>query len=421
MESGVGDRALTSAWAVSSRSRHFILTIHLGQSTKMRVSCLLPFLAVAVLAQDATTSTDDSNEQAISETLAEIASSISTTVQDVTVPTGDYITYSSTVYLTTSGSVIGSTAVEVTGPPGSNSTTAANATVTSTSDSVTVLMGGQTTITGNGTANSTHSATPSPSQTPVVNTQPCNGYPEFCDRKYSNISMIAAHNSPFAVQGNVAANQALGVEYQLDDGVRMLQFQTHLMNDTVYLCHTSCDMLNAGTLEDYLTTVATWLRRNPYDVVTILIGNYDYAAPGNFTGPIERSGLRDLVFEPPMIPMGLEDWPSLGNIILGGRRAIVFMDYEADQTAYPWLMDEFSHIWETPFSPTNREFPCVVQRPPDLPEDAARGRMYMANHNLNLEFNIANLNLLIPNTALLNETNADIGFGSLGWMADNCT
>jgi hypothetical protein len=83
-------------------------------------------------------------------------------------------------------------------------------------------MGGQqTTLTGNSTANSSTSATPSPSSTPVVNTQPCNGYPEFCDRKYSNITMVAAHNSPFAIQGNVAANQALGVEYQLDDGVRM--------------------------------------------------------------------------------------------------------------------------------------------------------------------------------------------------------
>ncbi|KAL4796484.1 PLC-like phosphodiesterase [Aspergillus venezuelensis] len=400
----------------------------------MRASYILPFLAFGrVLAQNTnsedddsdtttSTSTDRDSEQAISESLAQIASSITTTIDDATVPTGNYITYSSTVYLTgTHGTVIGSTAVEVTGTPGSNTSTAANATMTSTTDSVTVLMGGQTTITGNSTSNTTHSATPSPSQTPVVNTQPCNGYPEFCDRKYSNITMVAAHNSPFTIQGNVAANQALDVEYQLDDGIRMLQFQTHLLNGTMQLCHTSCDMLNAGTLEDYLTTVTTWLRRNPYDVITILIGNYDYVDPGNFTAPFESSGLMDLVFTPPMVPMGLDDWPSLGNIILSGKRALVFMDYQANQTAYPWLMDEFSQMWETPFSPTDRQFPCTVQRPPGLSDQDARQRMYMANHNLNLEFNIANLNLLIPNTALLNETNADHGFGSLGRMADNCT
>lgn len=193
------------------------------------------------------------------------------------------------------------------------------------------------------------------------------------------------------------------------------------MNDTLYLCHTSCDMLNAGTLEDYLTTVVKWMRKHPYDVVSFIIGNYDQVDPGNFTGPIERSGLMDLVFTPPMVPMGLDDWPPLGNIILGGKRALIFLDYQADQSRFPWMMDQFSQIWETPFSPTDRQFPCNVQRPPGLAPPDARKRMYMANHNLNLEFNIATLNILIPNTALLNETNAVEGFGSLGRMAENCS
>ncbi|KAI9376804.1 PLC-like phosphodiesterase [Aspergillus egyptiacus] len=388
----------------------------------MRAAYLLPLLAVGrVLSQTTSSESESDEEQAISKSLAEIVSDITTTINEATVPTGDYITYSSTVYLSDDGSVVGSTTVEVTGTPGSNNMTAPNATATSTSDSVTVLMGGQTTIVGNATTNATLTASPTPSQTPVVNTQPCNGHPEFCNRKYSNITMVAAHNSPFDLKGNVAANQALNVQHQLDDGIRMLQFQTHLMDGEIHLCHTSCDLLNAGLLEEYLTTVVDWMKEHPYDVVTILIGNYDYAAPGNFTGPIERSGLMDLVFTPPMIPMGLDDWPTLSSIIFSGKRALVFMDYEANQTAYPWLMDEFSQMWETPFSPTDRAFPCTVQRPPNLPEKDARQRLYMANHNLNLEFNIANMNMLIPNTALLNETNADTGYGSLGWMADNCT
>ncbi|KAL2836148.1 PLC-like phosphodiesterase [Aspergillus pseudoustus] len=385
----------------------------------MKAASLLPFLAVGwVLSQNTNSNTED--EQAITDSLSSLLGNFTTTIDDATVPTGEYITYTTTSYLTSHGSVIDSTAVEVTATPGSN-ITVANATTTSTSDTVTVLMGGQTTISGNATNNATQTSSHTPSATPVVNTQPCNGWPEFCNRKYSNITMVAAHNSPFVVQGNVASNQALDVEYQLDDGIRMLQFQVHNLNGTMQLCHTNCDMLNVGPLEDYLTTVTNWMKQHPYDVVTILIGNYDYVDPGNFTAPIENSGLMDLVFTPPAIPMGLDDWPTLGSIILSGKRALVFMDYQANQTAYPWLMDEFSQIWETPFSPTDREFPCTVQRPPDLADDSARERMYMANHNLNLEINIASLNLLIPNTALLNETNADTGFGSLGWMADNCT
>jgi len=57
-----------------------------------------------------------------------------------------------------------------------------------------------------------------------TNTQPCNGYVEFCTRSYGNITYVAAHNSPFVMQNNVAANQNLGVTEQLNDGIRMCKF-----------------------------------------------------------------------------------------------------------------------------------------------------------------------------------------------------
>lgn len=176
-----------------------------------------------------------------------------------------------------------------------------------------------------------------------------------------------------------------------------------------------------GPLEDYLTTVTKWIKAHPYDVVTILIGNYDYVDPGNFTGPVQNSGLMDYVFTPSKIPMALDDWPTMSSLILSSKRAIVFMDYQANQTAYPWLMDEFSQMWETPFSPTDADFPCTEQRPPDLSTQDAKDRMYMANHNLNIDVNVASISLLIPNTASLNQTNAVSGYGSLGRMAQNCT
>lgn len=189
----------------------------------------------------------------------------------------------------------------------------------------------------------------------------------------------------------------------------------------MYLCHTSCDLINVGPLEDYLTEVAEWMRLHPYDVVTILIGNFDQVAPSNFTGPIERSGLKNFAYTPSKIPMGLKDWPTLSSMILSGKRAVMFLDYQANQTAIPWLMDEFSQMWETPFSPTNEAFPCTQQRPPGLSREGAESRMYMANHNLNVEVNFGSFHLLIPNTARLDQTNGVSGFGSLGAMAEDCT
>ena len=46
--------------------------------------------------------------------------------------------------------------------------------------------------------------------------------------------------------------------------------------------------------------------------------------------------------------------------------------------------------------------------------------MYMANHNLNTEISLAGTSLLVPTTALINQTNALNGSGSLGLMANNC-
>jgi hypothetical protein len=53
-----------------------------------------------------------------------------------------------------------------------------------------------------------------------TNTRPCNGYPEFCQRRFSNISMVVAHNSPFVKPHNAASNQEYPVLNQLNDGIR---------------------------------------------------------------------------------------------------------------------------------------------------------------------------------------------------------
>ncbi|KAJ5802419.1 uncharacterized protein N7503_004869 [Penicillium pulvis] len=387
----------------------------------MRWSLALALLAGVAWAEDSSTSTSSSSSSESSDsttTSSSLALSDATTVTDASaaVPTGSYEVYSTTITLA-DGDQLTSTITQ-----NSSATTTGNGTVvTTTHNSVTVLVGGAgTTTLGNSSMNAT-ATTSSTSTAVATNTRPCNSYAEYCGRSYSNITMVAAHNSPFVRKGNAAANQDFTVKYQLDDGVRMLQFQVHNQNGTMELCHTSCSMLDVGTLEAYLTTVTEWIRNNPYDVVTLLMGNYDYVSPSHFVDPIKSSGLYDYVYTPSKIPMALDDWPTLSEMIITGKRAVIFMDYQANQTAYPWLMDEFSQIWETPFSPTSRAFPCTAQRPPGITQVQAKNRMYMANHNLNIELNLGSIDLLIPNSAVLNETNAVSGYGSLGKMARNCS
>lgn len=168
--------------------------------------------------------------------------------------------------------------------PGNTSTisqTATNATSFTGSTTTPSTSATQTTLVGTGT----------PQNNSVPDSVKCNGYNDLCTRKYSNIAYVVAHNSPFAIDGNIASNQALDVTTQLNDGIRGLQFETHYVNDTVVLCHTSCDLLNAGTLEAYLTTVRNWLEQpaNRFEVITILMGNQDYIDPGNYTAPVANS------------------------------------------------------------------------------------------------------------------------------------
>jgi hypothetical protein len=176
-------------------------------------------------------------------------------------PTGTYITYTS--QMTQDLGTLSDTASTIMSGNFTQSKV-------STTDTRTYLTGSSSTATGNFSTTTTTSATAT-----VTNTRPCNNYPEFCNRKYGNITEVACHNSPFIIANNLAANQQYNVKYQLDDGVRFLQAQIQWPTNATepHFCHTSCDILDAGPITDWLTTVKDWVADHPYDVVTILLGN----------------------------------------------------------------------------------------------------------------------------------------------------
>jgi len=77
-------------------------------------------------------------------------------------------------------------------------------------------------------------------------------------------------------------------------------------------------------------------------------------------------------------------------------------------------------MWETPFSQTDKAFPCNVDRPPDQNATETARKMYMANHNLNAEFTAFGAVALVPNTVSIDQTNGVDGYGSLGLQSENC-
>ncbi|RAL00519.1 uncharacterized protein BO80DRAFT_356784 [Aspergillus ibericus CBS 121593] len=252
---------------------------------------------------------------------------------------------------------------------------------------------------------------------PAIAQSACNGQSAYCDRKYSNVTQVGAHDSPF-VGLLLSDNQNLNVTGQLDLGVRFLQGQTHksLVDDTILLCHTSCLLEDAGTLESYLATVKTWLDSNPDEVVTLLLTNDDSLPVAQFGDVFTSAGLKDYAFVPSSSPstLAIDAWPTLRELIGNGTRLVAFLDYGADASTVPYILDEFAYFFETPYDVTDATFSnCSIDRPAGA---SATGRMYIVNHFLDVDI----LGILIPDRERAPETNAVSGSGSIGAQSDLC-
>lgn len=157
----------------------------------------------------------------------------------------------------------------------------------------------------------------------------CNGQTAYCTRRYSNITKIGAHDSPF-VGPLPQNNQNLAVTKQLDFGIRFLQGQTHKSpfdNSIIELCHTSCFLEDAGTLNSFLRTVKTWLDTHPNEVVTLLLTNQDSFPVSKLGDVFADSGIKQYAFTPPTSPsvLAMDEWPTLGEMISNGKRLVVFL------------------------------------------------------------------------------------------------
>jgi len=240
----------------------------------------------------------------------------------------------------------------------------------------------------------------------------CNGYSELCDKSYGNVSYVGTHDSYAVGVNNLAANQDYNVTQQLTDGVRMLQMQAHNNSGTIQLCHTSCALLNGGTLQDYLTSVKTWMDANVNEVVTLLIVNIDDLPPTDYAPVFVAAGLDKLSYSPASSPLTNTEWPTLGSMIDNGTRLVTFLDNAADLTQVPYLLDEFTQVWETPFDVTDPAFDCSVNRT----KGDNTTQMYLINHFLDTML----LGSPVPDIAAANVTNAVSGTGSLGVQVNTC-
>ena len=84
-----------------------------------------------------------------------------------------------------------------------------------------------------------------------------------------------------------------------------------------------------------------------YDVVvTLVMVNIDDLAPTAFTSAFNASGAVDRTYSPPNATLSLDEWPTLSELTNANTNLVVFMDTQADFSSVPYLIDEFSHMFE---------------------------------------------------------------------------
>ncbi|KAF2492797.1 hypothetical protein BU16DRAFT_466632 [Lophium mytilinum] len=260
----------------------------------------------------------------------------------------------------------------------------------------------------------------------------CNNSPSLCSKPYNNITHLGAHDSPFlrdqSTDFSESGNQYYNSTVQLDAGVRLLTAQVHKSNSTSgdaewHLCHSSCSLLDAGTLESWLSSIKTWLDANKNDVVTVLLVNSDDASASDLGPSFKDSGISDYAYTPASSSTPPTTWPTLESLISNNTRLITFVASLTPDTAYPYLMDEFTFVFESAFentSPSNFTN-CQPNRPSSVenqPSEAIdSGRMFLMNHFLDSSelFGIET-----PNEDAANVTNAQTGTGSLGAQMEVC-
>ena len=261
----------------------------------------------------------------------------------------------------------------------------------------------------------------------------CNNSPDLCSRPYSNITQLGAHDSPFVNNASTsnsitfsdASNQNVNSVAQLTAGVRLLTAQVHNNNGAWHLCHTSCSLLDAGTLSAWLSTIKTWMDDNPNEVVTILLVNSDNASAEELNTEFEAANITSYGYQPPSSTTALITWPTLQEMISNNTRLVTFVaDLDPSKnTVAPYLLDEFTFVFENSYNVTSLSaFSCVPDRPQTLSGQTATalssGRLPLVNHFLDTN---EGFGIDIPDTENINITNGKTGIGSLGVAAADCS
>jgi hypothetical protein len=199
---------------------------------------------------------------------------------------------------------------------------------------------------------------------------------------------MGAHDSAFlrdsSTSFSISGNQFYNATIALSAGIRLLQAQVHNSNGTLELCHTTCALLDGGSLETFLSEIKTWMDANPNEVVTLLLVNSDNESAATFGSVFASSGISTYGFTPTSTTGPMSTWPTLQTLITANTRLVTFVASITYDSSYPYLLPEFNYVFETAFGVSSLNgFNCTLNRPSSLSSASSAlssGYMGLLNH-----------------------------------------
>lgn len=275
-------------------------------------------------------------------------------------------------------------------------------------------------------ASSSSTSTATGSAATSTSTVACNNSPDLCSRKYNNITHMGAHDAAFlrdaSTDNSIAGNQYFNATVALSAGIRLLSAQVHNSNGTLELCHTTCALLDAGTLEAWLGRIKYWMDENPNEVVTLLLVNSDDEDVSAFGEVFESSNISTYGYTPSTTGATTE-WPTLQTMIDDGTRLVTFIAAINASTTYPHLLNEWDYVFETAYDVTSYAgFNCSLNRPTSLSSAASAieaGYLPLMNHFRYKSITAAAELPDVDDIATTNSKNSTL-YGALAYEAAQC-
>lgn len=153
--------------------------------------------------------------------------------------------------------------------------------------------------------------------------------------------------------------------------------------------------------------------------------NSDNASAENLHAEFVAAQITSYTYTPPSTTTAITTWPTLQELIANSTRLVTFVASldSSKNTVAPYLLDEFTFVFENPFEVLSLSgFSCVPDRPLAVkgnPSTAVQsGRLPLMNHFLDTKVAFG---IEIPDIGNITTTNNQTGpVGNLGDAAKEC-